>query len=215
MRLTAALCLALLPLPAMAFTPDRAALMVDAIRANDCALSGEQADGVLTPLGLDPIEVQSFIDVLYVAGLFELSDDDMILSLSPALCSVEGEASLALITEAFGAQDSDLVAWRPDFAPERGAELIGVVRGMDCAMSTDQAAEALPPLGFDPIETRDIVSVLVETAAASLSEDRSVLSLGADLCAADPAQDAATMAALIDLWVAENIAPETSTSGDE
>ena len=215
MRLAAALCLALMPLPALAFTPERAALMVDAIRGESCALSGERAEEVLSPLGLDPVEVQSFIDVLYAVGLFELSDDDMILSLSPDLCEVGDAASLELITAAFVAQENDMAPWRPDFDPEMGGMLIGILREMAGAMTTDQAAETLPQRGFDPILTRDIVSVLVETGAASLNEDRSMLTLGEALCSADSAGDGAAMAALIEQWLAENADDTTRGTGDE
>ena len=216
MRLAAALCLALVPAPLWAFTPESAALMVDAIRAQDCALSGERADEVLGPLGLEPIEVQAIVDTLYGAGLFALSDDALILSLTPDLCAAEGEGALALITAAFEAQESDLARWQPDFPPESGAELIAVVRGLGCAMTTDQAAETLPPLGFDPVLTRDIVSVMVETGNATLNDDRSALSLSPALCAADAAGDLAAMQAMIDQWLAENADTEgNQTGGDE
>lgn len=195
-----ALMLALLAAPAAAFTPERAGLMVDAVRAAGCALHGDQAGGVLAPLGLEPVEVQTFVDTLYAAGLVGLSSDMAVLTLAPVLCDAGVEAGMAMIVEAFAAQEPRVERWTPDFAPERGAELLAVVRAESCLLTDARAQAVLPPLGFTPIETRDVVTVLVDGGLATVDEAGSALRLADDLCAADPAGDAPALAALLAAW---------------
>ena len=202
------LILSLLAAPALAFTPDRAALMVGAIRANDCALSSEQAGDALSPLGLDAVEVQAFVDTLYGAGLVSISADMSVLSLQPILCNADEDASLAMITQAFAAQETSIERWVPAFEPARGAELIATLRGLDCVLTEDAAQEVLPPLGFTPIETRDIVAVLVDGDLASVTDDGTELRLTEATCAADPATDAPALAALLADWEETHPAPE-------
>ncbi|GAB4263504.1 MAG: hypothetical protein Kow0013_09940 [Pararhodobacter sp.] len=210
MRLALVLAAALLATPVAAFTPDRAALMVDAVRANGCRMAGSEAAAALSPLGLDPIEVQSFVDVLFLGDLITLSEDMEVLSLAPALCEAEGDAALALIVEAFEGQEAALEAWSPEFEPQNAALLVGAVRGNGCALSDEEAGAILPPLGFTPATARDIVAVLVDTDNASISEDSTVLRLSDALCAADPATDGAAMEAAIAAWQAVNQTPEES-----
>lgn len=203
------LALALAPVaPAFAFTPDRAALMVDAVRANGCAMSGDQAEGALAPLGLDPIEVQSFVDTLYGAGLIALSDDGDVLRLTDPLCAAQDEGALAMIEAAFAAAEPELVRWTPDFEPERGALLIQAVRDAGCTLTDAHAGEVLPPLGFTPIEARDIVTLLVEAGRAEVDATGSAMTLDAALCGADGAGDAEAVAVMIDSWHQANPAQD-------
>lgn len=201
MRLiSATLAATLLAGPALGFTPERAGILVDALRANDCAMSGAEAPEALGPLGLDPMEVQTFVDTLFGAGLVTLSDDMETLSLVPMLCEAEGEASMAMIVQAFAAQEAQIERWLPEFAPERGAELVAALRGADCVLSDERARELLPPLGFTPVEVRDIVAVMVDGEMAAVSEDGAELSLTESVCAGDPAADAPAFATLIATW---------------
>lgn len=190
--------------PAAAFTPDRAGLMVDAVRANGCVLDSADAERILSPLGLEGMEVQSFIDILFSAGLVALLENNTILSLPEPLCSIAPEASMAIIEEAFAAQAPELTPWTPTFTPERGAQLVGVVRAEGCTLSDARAGEVLPPLAFTPVEARDIVSTLVEMEHAGVAEDGSSMVLSDALCAADPAGDVAFVEAMIVAWFEAN-----------
>lgn len=186
--------------PALAFTPDRAALMVDAVRANGCALRGDQAEAALGPLGLDGVEVQAFVDTLFGADLVTVSDDLQTLTLSEPLCAAEGEASLALITAAFEAQELSLEPWRPDFTAERGAEFVAAVRGAGCTLTEETAAQVLPAAGFSPDDSRDVVTVLIDGGLGEVSADAQSFGLTEAFCAADPAGDLAAVAAILDGW---------------
>ncbi|MCA2010916.1 hypothetical protein [Pararhodobacter sp. CCB-MM2] len=194
--------------PASAFTPERAGLLVDAIRANDCAMHGDEAGAALGPLGLEPVEVQAFVDTLYGAGLVTLSEDMATLRLAPMLCEAEAEASMAMIVEAFAAQEPSIEPWLPEFTPARGAELIAAIRAEDCTLSDARAQEMLPGLGFTPIETRDIVAVLVDGEMAGVNDDGSELVLADATCDSTPEADAEALAALIDSWAERHPTPE-------
>ena len=200
MKLATALALTLAASPALAFTPDRAALMVDAVRANGCALRGDQAEGALAPLGLDGVEVQAFVDTLYGAELVTVSEDLQTLSLSETLCAATGEESLALITAAFEAQELSLEPWRPTFTAERGADFVAAVRGAGCSLTEETAAQVLPPAGFTPDDSRDVVTVLLDGGLAEVSPDAQSFGLTAAFCAADPAGDVAAVAAILNTW---------------
>lgn len=200
MRLVAALALTLAAIPALAFTPDRAALMVDAVRANGCSLTGEQAEGALAPLGLDGIEVQSFVDTLFAAELVTISDDEETLSLSAGLCAATDAEALAMITAAFEAEESSIEPWRPEFTATRGAEYTRAIRAAGCSLSESNAADVLMPLGFTPTESRDIASLLLDSGHAVAVDDGQRFSLSSEFCAADPAGDEAVIAALLDGW---------------
>ncbi|MCB1411048.1 MAG: hypothetical protein KDK22_16760 [Rhodobacteraceae bacterium] len=215
MRLVLVSALVLAAAPAAAFTPERAAMMVDAIRANGCSMAGDQAEEALSPLGLNGTEVQAFVDTLYGADLVSLSADMSVLSLSETLCAADSAASLALITAAFQDQEASLEPWRPDFAPERGAEFVGAVRGNDCTLTEDSAAALLPPLGFSPADTRDIVAVLIDGGLAQVNDEGTELSLSPEFCAAEPAGDAAALAALIDGWDDSHPDPISQPEGDQ
>jgi hypothetical protein len=177
----------------MAFTPDRAAIFVEALRVNDCAMSIEEAPELLPPLGLEPAEVQDFVDVLFTAGLVSLSEDMQILSLAEPLCVADAEASQAMIEAAYDAPESALIPWVPEFTPEQGAAMIGVLRTNGCAMSDDMAGTLLPEAGIDPTLSRDIVAVMLDMEMAAISEDGTQLGLSEELCAADPSLDAETI----------------------
>lgn len=221
MKIAAALVLCLVAAPALAFTPERAALMVDAVRANGCSMTGEQAEGLLAPLGLRGDEVQAFVDTLFGGELITLSEDLDTLSLTEALCAAEGEASLALITAAFEAQEAAmgplLEVWRPGFTPERGAEFVGAVRGAGCVLTEDTAAQVLPPLGIGPEESREVVTVLIDGGLGAVSEDGLTFSLTEDFCAAEAAGDSAALAQILTDWDANHPAPEVhiQSGGDE
>jgi len=194
----------LLATPAAAFTPERAGIMVDAVRANGCEMVGSEAPAALEPLGLDAVEVESFVDVLYGAELVTLSEDMQTLSLAEGLCAAEGDAAMAMIVAAFAAQETELRPWRPEFSPERGADLIAIIRGNACAMTDQQAAEILPGHDFDPVVTRDIVSLLIEDELANVSADGVAITLSPELCAADPVTDVATVQTVLTNWAAAN-----------
>lgn len=216
-RALALVVVGLLAGPAAGFTPDRAAIFVEALRVNGCAMAGDEAPDALEPLGLDAREVQSFVDILYGAELVTLSDDSSRLMLTEALCRAESDASLQMVVAAFAAAEraTTLERWAPDFAPARGAQLVGALRTNGCAMTEAQAAEILPALGFQPIETRDIVSVLLETALAELGDAAAggAITLAEGLCAADPAGDTDALSqALTDWAVADALAAAAESS---
>lgn len=189
MRAALAALLLTLAAPALADTPERAALLVDAIRDNSCAMTGDEADDILPGVGLSVDEVDVAISVLYPAMLVALSEDGEALVLSDALCTADEEQSLALITEAFEAAPV-MEPWGPQITPAEGAALIGALRDNDCALTEGEAAETLPAAGLDMMSTRDAVAVLMQAGVAELSEDGTTLRLSADLCAADPQGDA-------------------------
>lgn len=188
--------------PALADTPERAALLVDAMRDQGCAMTGDEADAVLPGVGLSVEEVDVAISVLYPAALVTLSGDGEALVLSEALCAADADASLTLITEAFDAT-AVMEPWSPQVTPAQGVALIGALRGNDCALTEGEAAETLPALGLDMAATRDSVAVLLQAGAVALSEDGGTLRLSAETCAADPAGDAA----LVDQALADYAAP--------
>lgn len=201
------LAVCLLATPALAFTPERAGMMVDAVRANGCQMAGEEAPGALEPLGLEAVEVQAFVDLLYEADLVTISDDMQTLRLSEPLCTAQGDAAMAMIVTAFEGQEAELRPWTPDFEPARGAELVAVLRGNDCGMTDQQAGEMLPGLGFDPVITRDIVTLMLETELASVSDDGAAVMLSESLCAAAPDGDAAALEAALAEWTARHSEP--------
>lgn len=200
----------LLAAPALAFSPERAGIMVDAVRANGCQMAGSEASGALEPLGLDAIEVQSFVEVLYAADLVTLSDDSELLILSEGLCAADADAAMEMIVAAFAAQELGLEPWRPDFEPARGAALIGILRDNDCAMTDEQAAVILPGQDFSPELTRDIVSLLLDVGLADVSPDAASVRLGDDLCNADAAQDLAVIDQALASWHEANDAPDAA-----
>ncbi|MBN8291611.1 hypothetical protein JI664_06525 [Rhodobacter sp. NTK016B] len=195
-------------LPAAAFTPERAGIFVDALRTNGCAMHASEAEAALSPLELDPVEVQAFVDTFFAAGLVGLSDDNETLTLAPVLCEAEGDAAMEIIVEAFARQEASLEPWVPEFEPERGAELIAAIREQDCTLTDEAAQTSLPPLGFTPVSTRDIVAVLLDGELATVSDDGTELQLSDDLCNGDPAEDAPTLAALMATWNERHAMPE-------
>lgn len=198
------LAVGLLATPLVAFTPERAAMMVDAIRANGCAMTGDEAPAALEPLGLDAVEVQSFVDILFSSDLVTMSPDMGTLTLGEGLCAAQGEAATAMIVAAFDAVGIDLTPWTPDFDPARGADLVAIIRENDCAMSDEQAGEILPDRDFAPGITRDIVSLMIEYDLADVSPDGSAVVLSDALCGGDPAGDAAVLADALTRWAADN-----------
>lgn len=191
MRVLPALVLAALASPALAQTPERAMILVDAVRANDCAMTEAEANAVLPTLGLSMPEAQGFIDLLFRAGLAEYSEERQALILPEPFCAASAEDALAQLTAAYDEPSITLVPWTPEFAPERAALLIGALRDNDCAMNEIEAGEILSALGLEVTETRDIAGVLAETGLAVISSDGNVLSLSDMVCTADPAGDSA------------------------
>lgn len=201
-RTAAALALIITAQPVWAYTPDRAEMMISAVRANECAMAAPEAADLLVPLGLDGDEVQLFVDILYSAGLLTISDDGQELTLAHDLCDADAEATHRMVASAFAVAESaiELEEWRPEFTAEQGAILVGAVRGNGCVLADANAQALLEPLGFEPIVVRDIVTILVETEQATVSNDGLTLSLGDALCAGDPADDPATIEALLAAW---------------
>ena len=124
--LAAALALALAaPALAQAIDSARAALFIDTIRQNDCAMTEEQAEASLPELGFDPAETSEYVEVLFEAGMVSLSEDMRTLILSEALCAADpggDEARFAAALEAFDAGG-------PPPATGMGeAELLAIVR---------------------------------------------------------------------------------------
>lgn len=200
MRVVLTLALGLAASPVLAFAPERAGLMVDAIRANGCSMTGEQAEGALAPLGLGGDEVQVFVDTLFGAEMVTMSEDNQTLFLVPTLCEAPPDVSMAMIVFAFQAQETSLEPWRPEFTAERGAEFIGALRGAGCSLTEESAATVLVPLGFTPSESRDIVSVLIEGGLGQVSDDGASFGLSPQFCAADPAGDVPELTAILSGW---------------
>lgn|GEM_PF-1628609 len=194
MKLWPIIALACMALPALADTPERAAMLVQAMRDNGCAMNGNEADATLPALGLTPDEVQVSISVLYPAGLVVPSEDDgNALSLAPQLCDADEEQSQALIAEAFDVAPT-IEPWAPDVTPAQGGALIGALRDNDCALTETQAGQALPELGLGMAASRDAVAVLTEAGIVGLNDDRSLLRLDDAICAADAEDDESVMA---------------------
>lgn len=190
MRAALAALLLTVAAPAWADTPERAALLVDAMRDNGCAMTGDEADAILPDVGLSVDEVDAAISVLYPVELVTLSGDGEALVLSDVLCAADADTSLSLITEAFDAAPV-MEPWSPQITPAEGAALIGALRDNDCTLTEAEAAETLPAAGLNMVSTRDAVAVLLQAGAVELSEDGTILRLSADLCAADPQGDVA------------------------
>ena len=176
--------------PLAAQTPERAMLFVEAVRANDCAMTVDEANQALPGLDLGMDETQEVIDLLFAAGLADFDPEREALVLPEAFCTASDEETLAQVTAALEAPPIALMPWVPDFEPGRAALLIGALRDNDCSMNETEAGELLPQLGLEMNETRDIAGVLFESGLAELSEDGNVLTLSPALCAADPAEDA-------------------------
>ena len=137
----AALLLSVVAAPALADTPARAdvagaAVLVDAMRENGCAMTDAEAEAVLPGLGLGADEVQAAVTALYPAGLVDLSEDGAALGLTEGLCAASGDEALALITAAFDAAPV-LEPWAPAITAEQGAALVGALRDNDCALAED------------------------------------------------------------------------------
>jgi hypothetical protein len=81
--------------------------------------------------------------------------------------------------------------------PDRAALLIETIRANGCAMTEDEVEPILVGLDYDAAEAQAIVAVLLEADAVGFDEDWNIF-LSEDLCAADPAQDAAFFAAAAD-----------------
>lgn len=177
-RLLAATALAAcLASPALAdsLDPARAALFIDTIRGNDCAMTEEQAGTMLPPLGFDQMETSGYVEVLFRADLVMLDHDRQVLTLADQLCAADAAGDAATFARAVGG---------------RAALFIDAVRTNDCAMSEDQADELLPPLGLEWDEVGQFVEVMFEAGLISFSDDDTTLTLSDSLCAADAGDDA-------------------------
>lgn len=202
--------------PVSAFTPERAAIMVDAVRAQSCTLTGEQAEAVLAPLGLDPMEVQTFVDVLFESDLVSISESGNELSLSQGLCDANADDSLAMLQAAFAvAEENALQPWRPEVDPAQGALMINAIRENACQMSDEDAANILPGLGFTPDTARDVAALLVSGELARFANDTGVFTIAETLCAADAAQDVETLTTLLAQWDAQAAQAEAEMSNED
>lgn len=200
--------------PVQAFTPERAGIMVDAVRANGCQMAGNEAAAALEPLGLDSLEVQTFVDVLFAAQLVTLSPDFSTLMLSDELCIADPAVAMPLIVAAFEQQEIGLEPWRPDFDPARGADLISIIRENGCALTDQQAGEILPGQDFSPDMTRDIVTLMIDADLAFVSPDGASVNLSADLCSAAVEGDTQVLATAISNWnAAQADEPNVETEG--
>ncbi len=95
------LCLApMVATAAPAQTADGGARLVQAIRANGCAMTEAQAAETLPGLGFTMDETQAYVVHLVPLGAVVLDDastfDDQTLRLSPALCQADPAADAAL-----------------------------------------------------------------------------------------------------------------------
>jgi hypothetical protein len=82
-------------------------------------------------------------------------------------------------------------------APEAAARFIAELRANGCGMTEAEAEAILSRAGFTRTETSEIAGVLLEAGLAGLSDDWSTLTLGAELCEGDPANDAGIFAAAL------------------
>lgn len=157
--------------------PARAALFIDTIRGNDCAMSEEQAGTILPALGFDQEETSGYVELLFLADLVMLDHDRQVLTLAEQLCAADAAGDAATFARAVGG---------------RAALFIDAVRRNDCAISEDQAEDLLPELGLEWDEVGNFVDVLLEAELVSFSDDGSVLTLSDPLCTADASDDALT-----------------------
>jgi len=136
LSLALAACLAL---PALAGEPDaaRAALMIDAIRGNGCAMTEAEAAVALPRLGLEQDETVGFVEVLASAGHVTLSEDQQTLRLSDALCAAGSAADAALFAAALAAFEAPMP---PSLSED---EVLGLLRDSLGAGFVRGAAELL------------------------------------------------------------------------
>ncbi len=208
-RRLAPACLALLALlapaaPAAAVTPERAALVIGAIRDYGCRMDEEPADRLFDPMGIPRSDTADIVAVLESAGLASVSPDGGTVTLSQELCAAdpaEDAATYAAAEAAAEAADGGEPA-------ERAARFIAAVRDNGCAMTETEAATGLAAMGFTADETVGYVEVLLEAGLVTLSDDFQQLRLAEALCAADPAADAAAFATALAAFEAARPEPE-------
>lgn len=174
--------------PALAATPDRLALFVDALRDNGCSMTEAEADAQLPALGLTIPEVVEAVTLLSLVEAAVFTEAGALV-LAPDWC--EGADSLTLI-EAALADAPDLEPWEPAFTPEQGAVFVAAVRDNGCTMTEDQAGDILPPLGLTMTVTRDVVNVMFAGGLAAIAPDGTLM-LSPMLCEGDAAADAETL----------------------
>lgn len=140
-RLALAL-VACLALPAMADQPDaaRAALMIDAIRGNGCAMTEAEAAVMLPRLGLEQDETVGFVEVLASAGHVTLSEDHQTLHLSDALCAAQAADDAALFAAALAGFEAAMPPGPPSLSED---EILGLLRDSLGAGFVRGAAELL------------------------------------------------------------------------
>jgi hypothetical protein len=118
--------------------PERAALLIATIRANDCAMTEDEAADSLPGLGYDMTESQAIVSVLLSAGLVGFDNDRLILD--DALCAGDPAEDAAVFAAA--AQDAGQDDGPPMVAMEPEA-LVGLLRDSLGAGFVRGAAELL------------------------------------------------------------------------
>lgn len=103
----------------------RAALLIDTIRVNDCAMTEDEADEILPRLGFDHIETGFFVEVLFQAGLVSPSEDFSAVVLSDVLCAGDPAQDEARFADALAAYDPEAAPPPPGIDE---ATLLAVVR---------------------------------------------------------------------------------------
>lgn len=156
--LTTALALFLAAGPALAGDPVRAALFIDTVRANDCAMTEAEAGATLPGLGFDQDETRLLVEVLYEATLVGFSDDWDSLILAQELCAADPARDADTYAEALAAfeaaprgpepidEDEALAVLRDelglDFLRDFGA-YIASAHGCGFDLDDPQASDAL------------------------------------------------------------------------
>lgn len=156
--LTAALALFLAAGPALAGDPGRAALFIDAIRANGCAMTEAEAAETLPGLGFDQDETRLLVEVLYEATLVGFSENWDSLILAQELCEADPAQDEGTYAEALAAfeaaprgpeplsEDEALAVLRDDlgldFLRDFGA-YIASAHGCGFDLDDPQASDAL------------------------------------------------------------------------
>jgi hypothetical protein len=179
----------LLPAPLCAeVVPPSAVTFVQAVQANGCAMSDAEAEEQLPPLGLSVPDVHRALEMVFAGGGAAVDAPDR-FTLSPEWCAGDAAALLAAVVRD-GAQ---LEPWAPEFTPEEGVAVVSALRANACTMTEAEAETQFPPLGLSPVVVRDVSAILLQGGLAEFQPGTGLM-LEAGFCAADPADDGATIA---------------------
>lgn len=183
--------------PAAADTPEKAAAFLGAMRDAGCDMSLEAADDAAGALGIEIIELDEIIDLLFAGGhLFIDAEEHMTLAAS--LCAapprddaaffahLRDEVDLALL-EASAAAEGWTAAGHPP--PERAALVIAALRSNDCGLTRAEAEKVLSAAGIAPTEAYAVTAVLLDAGMMDQGAVPGHLRLSDDICHADPADD--------------------------